>query len=102
MTMSPRTKQFLARVGDHAVARSASIGAGPLSGNCGHGTALIISVAFDPKRTSAWSKSRTAAVSWRTMMCYRWGGSTGGRQRPASIQNYSDLAQGLADASEAG
>ena len=54
----------------------------------------------DPKRTWAGSKSRSATVSCRAIVCYA--GSTGGPAAPAPIQNNSGLAQGLACLSAAG
>jgi hypothetical protein len=42
---------------------------------------------IDPKRTLVGSKSRSAAVSCRTLVCYALEGSTGGSTAPASIQN---------------
>jgi hypothetical protein len=57
---------------------------------------------IDPKRTLVGSKSRSAAVSCRTLVCYALEGSTGGPTAPASIQNDSGLTQGLAGQSVAG
>jgi hypothetical protein len=58
--------------------------------------------ATDPERTWAGSKSRSATVSCRTIVCYALEGSTGGPAAPAPIQNNSGLAQGLACLSAAG
>jgi hypothetical protein len=69
----------------------------------GRRIAPIVSSAYDPERTYAAFKSRSAAVSYRTALCYRLGRKQGGGWQPsASIQNDSGLAQGLAGCSAAG
>src|SRR5262245_26610753 len=50
-----------------------------------HGVAFTLSVVHDPKRTSAGTKSRSAAVSWR-IMCYRSRRSPAARLRFRTIQ----------------
>jgi len=51
-----------------------------------------------PRESALMGFSGTTAVSWRTLVCYRFGpdAQEEGRQRLTSIQNDSDLAQGLA------
>jgi hypothetical protein len=48
---------------------------------------------LNPDRTGAESKSRNAAISGRTLGCYRSGSK---QAAPTRIQNDSGLAQGLA------
>jgi hypothetical protein len=64
--------------------------------------ALMACAAFDPLRTGAGWKSRSAAVCGRAVMCYRLGRAQEGPPRPIPIQNDSGLGQGLATCSAAG
>jgi urocanate hydratase len=59
--------------------------------------ALMVSAAFDPKRTSAGLKCRSAAVSGLGAMCYPLEAQAAAE--PISIQNDSGLSQGLASRS---
>jgi hypothetical protein len=57
--------------------------------------ASVENVESDSKRTSAWSKSRSAAVFWRIVCATVWAAQEAW-QHPTKIQNNSGLPQGPA------